>query len=132
MLVTVGICTWNRAALLREALGSLTRLAVPPRLEWEVLVVDNGSTDDTPSVVAELGVAIPIRCVFERAPGLSNARNRCVREARGAYILWTDDDVIVDPGWLRAYVRAFQEHPASAVFGGPVRARFEGTRPAWL
>ena len=132
MLVTIGICTWNRAPLLREALGALTRLIVPARLEWEVLVIDNGSTDDTESVVAEFRDELPIRSVFEPTPGLSNARNRCVDEARGAYILWTDDDVIVGEGWLQEYARAFEQLPAAAVFGGPVRPRFEGSRPEWL
>jgi glycosyltransferase involved in cell wall biosynthesis len=132
MLITVAICTWNRSSLLREALGSLARSQLPADLAWEVLVVDNGSSDDTKGVVAELRDALPIRCVLEPAPGLSHARNRCVDEANGSYILWTDDDVIVDRGWLREYARAFRELPNAAVFGGPVRARFEGSLPAWL
>ena len=132
MLVTIGICTWNRAALLREALGALTRSVLPAQLEWEVLVVDNDSTDATGSVVAEFRDALPIRCVSEPTPGLSNARNRCVAQARGTYMLWTDDDVFVDRGWLQEYARAFREFPAAAVFGGPVRPRFEGSRPEWL
>lgn len=132
MLVTIGICTWNRAALLREALGALTRLTLPPRLEWEDLIVDNDSTDGTESVVAEFRDLLPIRSVCEPTPGLSNARNRCVDEARGAYILWTDDDVTVEENWLQEYTRAFAHLPAAAVFGGPVRPRFEGSRPEWL
>ena len=132
MLVTVGICTWNRAALLREALAAVSRSTLPPRLEWEVLVVDNDSADGPQSVVTEFRDALPIRCVREPSPGLSNARNRCVDEARGAYILWTDDDVIVERGWLEEYVRAFRDLPAAAVFGGPVRPRFEGEPPKWL
>src|SRR5262245_9097301 len=132
MLVTVGICTWNRAALLRNTLGALTRLILPPGLEWEVLVVNNNSADGTESVVKEFRDTLPVRCVFESAPGLSNARNRCVDHARGAYILWTDDDVIVDPGWLREYACAFRDRPTAAVFGGPVRPRFEGGIPKWL
>ena len=132
MQVTVGICTWNRAALLRETLGSLTRLSLPPGLAWEVLVVDNGPCDETESVVREFGGKLPIRRVIERVPGLSNARNRCVDEARGDYLLWTDDDVRAGTGWLREYARAFAQHPDAAVFGGPVRPSFEGSPPAWL
>jgi glycosyltransferase involved in cell wall biosynthesis len=132
MLLTVGICTRNRAPLLRQALDSLAQLSLPSPLTWEVLVVDNGSTDDTTAVVAERSGTLPLRSVFERSPGLSNARNRCVDEARGAYLLWTDDDVIVGRGWLAEYVRAFGEHPDAAVFGGPVRPSFEGVRPDWL
>jgi glycosyltransferase involved in cell wall biosynthesis len=132
MLLTVGICTWNRAALLREALAALSRSDLPARLEWEVVVVDNGSTDGTASVVAEFRDRLPVRSIAEPRPGLSHARNRCVDEFRGDYLLWTDDDVIVSPEWVREYASAFQERPAAAVFGGPVRPRFEGSRPAWL
>jgi hypothetical protein len=132
MLVTVGICTWNRAALLRDALGSLVRQSLPPDLAWEVLVIDNGPCHETESVVREFEEKLPIRRVIERAPGLSNARNRCVDEADGDYLLWTDDDVRVGPSWLREYARAFARYPDAAVFGGPVRPSFEGSAPAWL
>jgi hypothetical protein len=132
MLVTVGICTWNRAAQLRIALAAIARSTPPTALAWELLVVDNGSTDGTRSVVAEFRNALPIRRAVEPQPGLSNARNRCVDEARGAYVLWTDDDVIVDAQWLHEYARAFADHPEAAIFGGPVRPRFEAPRPAWL
>ena len=132
MLVTIGVCTWNRAALLRQTLGSMSRLATPCGTEWEVLVVNNNSTDDTESVIMEFRGALPIRSVFEPLPGLSNARNRCIDEARGAYVLWTDDDVVVDPRWLREYVRAFMEMPSAAIFGGPIRPWFQGVPPKWL
>ena len=132
MRVTVGICTWNRAALLREALGSMTQLAIPSGVEWEVLVINNNSTDHTDSVVQEFQGRLPIRCMFEPNAGLSNARNRCVDEAGGEYVLWTDDDVIVDPAWLQEYVRAFRDMPQAAFFGGPIRPRFEGNPPRWL
>src|SRR4029450_8110357 len=121
MLVTIRICTWNRAALLRQALAALTRSALPSELEWEVLVVDNGSRDGTAAAVGEFRERLPIRSVVEPQPGLSNARNRCGEEARAAYTLWTADDVIVAPGWLQEYARAFARFPAAAVFGGPVR-----------
>ena len=97
-----------------------------------MLVVDNGSTDGTQSVVAEFRERLPIRSVAEPAPGLSNARNRCIDESRGAYLLWTDDDVRVEAGWLGEYARAFSELSAAAVFGGPVLPCFEGARPEWI
>jgi len=55
-----------------------------------------------------------------------------VLNATGDYVIWTDDDVLVDAGWLIAYERAFEQRPQAAIFGGPVRARFEGTPPRWL
>jgi glycosyltransferase involved in cell wall biosynthesis len=75
---------------------------------------------------------LPLRRVFEPEPGISNARNAAVRHARGDYIVWTDDDATVDEDWLRAYERAVKRWPDAAVFGGPVRPRFEGTPPPWL
>jgi glycosyltransferase involved in cell wall biosynthesis len=66
------------------------------------------------------------------AQGLSHARNAATREARGSFIAWTDDDVLVDPGWLRAYELAIDRHPDATIFGGPIEPWFEGTPPTWL
>lgn len=130
--LTVAICTWNRAALLERALRCLANLAIPPDVSWEVVVVDNGSTDRTSEVVAAMAGALPLRSVVEPESGLSHARNAAVRAARGHYILWTDDDVFVDQGWLAAYAGAFARHPEAAVFGGPIEPAFEGSPPSWL
>jgi len=128
---TVAICTWNRAALLPEVLGRLARVQ-PPAGGWEVLVVNNNSTDETARVLDAFEGRLPLRRAFEPKQGLSHARNAAVGEARGDYLVWTDDDALVDEGWLTAYARAVERHPSAAVFGGPVRPRFEGTPPAWL
>ena len=131
MRFTVAICTWNRAALLGEALGRLAR-AQRPAGDWELLVVNNNSTDDTERVLETFEGRLPLRRAFEERQGLSHARNAAVKEAGGEYIVWTDDDVFVREGWLAAYARAVERHPEAAVFGGPIRPRFEGTPPAWL
>ena len=130
--VSVAVCTWNRAALLEGTLTTMCALDVPEGLEWEVVVVDNGSTDATPEVVERLGERLPVRRVLEPEPGHSNARNRAVHEARGAYIVWTDDDVLVHPGWLAAYARAFSDFPDVAFFGGAVLPHFTEEPPAWV
>jgi glycosyltransferase involved in cell wall biosynthesis len=131
MKFTVAICTWNRAPLLSRVLERLTHMR-PPSGSWEVLVVNNGSTDDTDHVLAVFTERLPLRRAFEPRPGLSYARNTAVRHATGDYVVWTDDDVLVDVNWLSAYWRAVEQHPEAAVFGGPVRPCFEGTPPAWL
>lgn len=128
---TVGICTWNRASLLRQTLERLARVDHPDS-SWELIVVNNGSTDETEQVLDLMASRLPLRRVFEPEPGLSCARNAVVRHATGDYIIWTDDDVIVDKDWLRAYERAIKRCPDAAIFGGPIRPRFEGTPPAWL
>jgi len=132
VIVTVAICTRNRARALERTLRSLAAAAVPPSLSWEVLVVDNSSDDETPRVIANASDALPARAVDERQIGLSHARNAAIREARGDYIVWIDDDVLVDAQWLRAYHDAFRARPEIAFFGGPIVPTFEGSPPAWL
>jgi glycosyltransferase involved in cell wall biosynthesis len=132
MLVTVAICTWNRSRLLRQALEQMTRAVPPPGTEHEVLVVNNNCTDDTDQVISSFTGRLPIRRIFERRPGQSNARNTAVREARGRYILWTDDDVLVGERWIIAYVEAFERWPDAVVFGGPISPWFAAKPPVWL
>src|SRR5947209_7995559 len=131
MKFTVAICTWNRASLLARTLEQLTRVEHPAGA-WEVLVVNNDSTDDTERVLDSFADGLPLRRAFEPRAGLSHARNTAVGVATGDYIVWTDDDVLVSAGWLDAYRRAVERWPEAAVFGGPVRPRFEGTPPPWM
>jgi glycosyltransferase involved in cell wall biosynthesis len=132
MLVTVAICTLNRAASLRRTLESLAAMRLPDDITWEVVVVNNGCTDDTDEVVQALMDRLPIRREFEPERGLSRARNRAVDAARGDYIIWTDDDVVVGRGWLAAYGEAFGRWPEAAVFGGPIIPRYTAPVPKWL
>lgn len=132
MRATLIICTRNRAASLDRTLASLAEMRLPPGLVWELVVVDNGSTDSTPAVVESYAPRLPIRRVSEPQPGLSNARNRGVAESRGEYVVWTDDDVLVQPDWLAAYLRAFEAFPDCAVFGGKVTPVLEGPTPGWF
>jgi glycosyltransferase involved in cell wall biosynthesis len=135
MKLTVAICTWNRAEQLAGALASLTKLEVPGSVALTVLVVDNGSRDRTAEVARSFAGELPVKHVIEPSPGLSRARNRAlheVEEVGGDYLLWIDDDVLVEPGWLAAYAGAFERWPDAAVFGGPVRPLLEGTPPEWL
>lgn len=125
--VTVAICTRNRAGPLRRVLGSLCSLVIPGGAQWEVIVVDNGSSDGTGDVLREFAGRLPLRPLFEPHPGVSWARNRALNEARGRYICWTDDDVLLDPNWLAAYLEAFRRHPEAALFGGPIEPVLEAT-----
>lgn len=132
MDVTVAICTRNRAQLLRQTLEQMTRLRIPDGIDWELLVVDNNSTDSTEMRVAEFSTRLPVRLLFEPKPGKSHALNLAVREAAGDYIAFTDDDVLVDEDWLVEYGGAFRRWPEATVFGGPIDAWIEGQLPAWL
>jgi glycosyltransferase involved in cell wall biosynthesis len=130
--VTVAICTWNRAPLLRRARASRGALAVPEGVRFELLVVDNGSGDETPAVLREHAGALPLRALSEPEPGLSHARNRAAAEARGELIAWIDDDVQVEPGWLAAYAEASLRHPDASFFGGATLPCFEQPPPDWI
>jgi len=130
--VSIVICTRNRAASLARTLESLARLIIPTDLVCELVVIDNGSTDATQGVIAGFRDRLRIRSEHERVAGLAQARNRGVEVATGDYIIWTDDDVVVDPAWLDAYVTAFRQWPDAAVFGGKIIPRLEAPTPAWF
>lgn len=125
------ICTANRSARLAETLLAL--LPVVDARTAEIVVVDNGSSDGTPRLLAEIVAAHPgtMRAVREERAGLSAARNRAVREARGELLLFLDDDALPAPGWLEAYLAAFQGSRVAAA-GGPVEPIFDGPLPDWL
>lgn len=120
--VTVAICTWNRRTLLNSTLESLQGVRVPDGTQWELLIVDNASSDGTAELVADWArrSTLPIRYVHEPVTGLSHARNRALREARSCWLLFTDDDVLVDAGWLEAFLQAQQRHPGAGAIGGRV------------
>jgi glycosyltransferase involved in cell wall biosynthesis len=132
MFVTVAICTFNRAESLRRTLDSLVVMRVPNNLDWEIVIINNNSTDHTDEVISEYLSRLPVRREFETQAGKSNALNRAIDVAKGDYILWTDDDVVVDVGWLTAYVEAFRHWPEAAVFGGRIRPRYEAPVEKWV
>ncbi|MHC4549298.1 MAG: glycosyltransferase [Planctomycetota bacterium] len=131
MDVTVAICTRNRARLLQQTLAHLRALDVPSDLSWELVVVDNGSTDATPEVLRR-AAGLPLRVLHEPEAGKSVAANRATDAAQGELLVWTDDDVRPAADWLRVYVDAAHRHPAAAFFGGRVRPWFESEPPRWL
>jgi glycosyltransferase involved in cell wall biosynthesis len=130
--VSILVCTWNRAALLRRCLQALSELEVPPHLHWEVLVVNNNSTDDTVAVVADFYAALPVRLIHEPNAGLSHARNTAVANASGRLLAWIDDDVAVDRTWLREHINAAALFPQYGYFGGRIIPQFESAPPTWV
>jgi len=132
MHLTVAICTRNRCVALGRALESITRVAVPDGVSWELVVADNGSDDGTASTLERFASLLPLRPIVVPTVGKSHALNAVIDAARGEYVLWIDDDVLVHPDWMRAYRDAFLRWPGVAFFGGPITPEFEGPRPAWL
>ena len=131
MKYSVVIATYNRAADLRETLDSLA--GVRPDGPWEVIVVDNNSTDGTRQVVEDAARTFPVelRYVFEARQGRSPALNTGITAARGDIIATTDDDVRVPAEWLDAAAHGLERLHADYV-GGRVLPIWGAPRPAWL
>jgi glucosyl-dolichyl phosphate glucuronosyltransferase len=128
--ISVVLCTYNRSTLLADALAALVRQPDAP--PYEIVVVDNHSTDDTGEVIESFVATGHVRSVFEPVQGLSHARNRGIATATADIIAFTDDDVRVGPAWVRSIAAAFAEHPDVDVVGGKVEPEWEADPPPWL
>jgi glucosyl-dolichyl phosphate glucuronosyltransferase len=118
-IVSIILCTRNRAQSLRQTIASIAACRVPADLPAELLVIDNGSTDETSQIIAQSRVAnMPVRNFLEPAPGQSQARNRGLAEADGEILLFTDDDVRVPLDWIDGICRPILERSADAIAGG--------------
>lgn len=133
MDITVILCTYNRCTHLPAALNSVEASVLPQSVEWEILVVDNNSTDQTREVAAQFCKQDPrrFRYLFEAQPGLSSARNTGIREARGRILAFVDDDVIVEPNWLQNLTAALQSDKWAGA-GGRVIPKWTCPPPRWL
>lgn len=113
--ISVGIITRNRAADLREAMTSLLNQLRPAD---EILVVDNGSSDDTRKIVEGFADRLPIRYFYLQEPGIPTARNMVIQNARFEIIAFTDDDCIAEPRWLESVERGFLRAENIGIVGG--------------
>ena len=131
--ISVVLCTRNRAEYLEHALRSLVEQDYP-RSGFEIVLVDNGSTDRTQEVAQSFSGAAELQYVREDLIGLCIARNTGWRAARGPTVAYFDDDAVARPGWLRAIGEAFARHAAAdvRVIGGPVIPIWQADRPPWL
>jgi len=131
MRFSILIATYNRASVLEDTLDSVSRLQ--PGAPWEVIVVDNNSTDNTREVVerAAPGFPVPLRYAFEGVQGRSAALNRGFRVATGEIVVTTDDDVRVEPDWLDRIEAGLDAHRCDYV-GGRVVPMWESEPPRWL
>jgi len=131
--ISVIIPTLNRSGSLRKAVSSACKQTFETE-RYEIVVVDNGSTDHTAEVTRQIVRSSnkSVRYVYEARLGLHNARNAGVRAARGDILVFTDDDATFHRKWLRAYADAFRKYPDMVAAGGPVRAIWEAPPPVWL
>ncbi len=132
-VLSVVLPTYNRAAGVAQAIQTVVDQTASPDL-YEVIVVDNNSTDNTSEVVRAMAAKHPslIRYVFETRQGVSYARQAGIDVARGELIGFFDDDVKVAPDWIETILRTFAEHPELDCIGGKVLPKFQVPPPAWL
>jgi len=132
--ISVAIPTYNRAGFLRQTLEGLMRQRHVPG-EFEVLVIDNNSKDDTAAVVASFADRSPApRYILETHQGLDHARNRAIAEARGDILVLGDDDILMEPDWLAALTAPLVGRSASRIgaVGGEVVPVFPDGLPPWV
>lgn len=130
-MLTVLFATRNRAAILRNVLESFCHLQSPAS-GWKLVVVDNGSTDETPQVIASFLDRLPLQPVCEPRLGKNHALNTGLELLDGDLAVLTDDDVFPHADWLVQFRRAADTLPAYTIFGGAVVPRWEVSPPPWL
>jgi glycosyltransferase involved in cell wall biosynthesis len=131
LVISIVICTHNRADLARDAILSVLEQDFP-RDEYELLIVDNASTDNTRAMAQEIcKTHSNVRYIFESNVGLSHARNRGWMEASGEYVGYLDDDAKASAQWLSAAYTVVKDiHPEA--FGGPYYAFYNTPKPRWF
>lgn len=132
--ITAAICTYNRAEILSDAIQSLLSQTVSPD-QYEIIVIDNHSTDHTAAVVRawqESHGTERVRLLHEPHLGLSHARNAAVQAATGEIIALMDDDGVAEAGWLAELMKAYETFPDAWAIGGKIVPVWEGERPSWL
>lgn len=131
MLFTIAICTYNRAQVIHKALDSAIEQTLPGS-NFEILVVDNNSTDDTRDVVRSYkSMHAGLRLVSEPRQGLSIARNRAWKEAGGDLIVYVDDDAALATDYLERLEEVAAEESMLGAAGGPINVGWMGAMPGW-
>ena len=132
MDLSVLLSTRDRAPLLTDMLEHLCRQEGLDGVRWELLVVDNGSTDGTPDVLARFAERLPLVALREPRAGKSLALNRALESVRGELLVFTDDDVKPVPRWLAEYLAASRRWPEHGIFGGPILPLYPPEMPGWM
>lgn len=133
-MLTAIICTYNRAKYIGNLLESIAANDLP-KSEYEILLVDNNCTDNTREICEAFAAAhkdVLFRYVVEPEQGLSAARNKGIKEAKGDSIVYIDDDALVDAHYLRSYAEWFDSHPETMACGGPIEPLYETAEPSWM
>lgn len=130
MKFSIVLPTYNRAHVLPQTLERLSDLDYPSN-QYEIVIVDNNSTDDTAKIVKKLQKKITnIRYVFEKKQGRTFASIKGINVAKHKKIVFIDDDIHVKKNFLQLYQKAYQANPTAAIIGGPILAKWpKGSEP---
>ena len=133
-MITLIICTYNREKYIGPLLDSIAKNDYPTT-DYEIVLVDNNCTDNTRGVCEQFAAAHPeinFRYVIETEQGLSAARNKGIKEAKGEIIIYVDDDALVDADYIRIYATHFAAYPETMAAGGPIEPLYETEEPKWM
>lgn len=131
MYLSVIIPTRNRSSLLKKAIQSLTVQTYPSE-NFEIIIIDNGSSDDTRSVVESFQKVLPnLIYAYEPNPGLHIGRHKGLELSRGVILVYADDDIEAFPTWLEGISESFED-PSVALVGGNNVPNFESPPPPWV
>jgi glucosyl-dolichyl phosphate glucuronosyltransferase len=130
--IGIAICTYNRSDILKQCLESILSMEYEENYLFEVLLIDNNSTDNTAEITRQYVDRLPIKYFCEKKQGLSNARNLAINEFDGDYLIFIDDDAFVHPSFLSAYANAFTRWPEFPFYGGRILPYFASQPPKWL
>lgn len=133
--VTVAICTHNGKLRLQPTISHILSQQVPPEIEWEVLIVNNASTDRTVEFVYEswpCELFHRLRIVDEKKLGAIYARQRAMKEARYSYLSYIDDDNWISPNWIQEVFVTFEKNPTVGIVNCPSVGCFETEPPVYL
>jgi len=129
--LSVIIATFNRAEILNKTLESFCNLNTKG-IKWELIVVDNNSSDQTKNIIKSYSGRLPIRYLFESQQGKNYALNAGIKIAKGDILVFTDDDVSPEENWLVEIAKSVDRWPTGQVFGGKVIPRFPKDTPEWV
>jgi len=132
IIISAIICTYNRSTILKGAIESLTKQTADKEI-FEIIIVDNRSTDDTKKIVDQFEEIQNLRYIFEPNQGLSHARNRGYQEAKGEYIAYIDDDARAGKEWINRIHWIIQNvEPLPLIIGGPIYPFYLSEKPDWF
>ena len=133
-MITLIICTYNREKYIGPLLDSIAKNDYPTT-DYEIVLVDNNCTDNTRGVCEQFATEHPeiaFRYVTEPEQGLSAARNKGIKEAKGDIVIYVDDDALVDADYIRIYAEHFAASPETMAAGGPIEPLYETEEPNWM